>query len=61
MRSYTAVMQINAQWNANLPKTIVSAGGRVDITTRPPRGCRKVIDGLNTSATGSIYKVILFK
>jgi hypothetical protein len=45
-RSYTAVMQINAQWNANLPKNIVSAGGRVDITTGLPRACRKVIDGL---------------
>jgi hypothetical protein len=45
-RSYTAVMQINAQWNANLPKTIVSAGGRVDIMTGLPRACRKVIDDL---------------
>jgi hypothetical protein len=45
-RSYTAVKQINAQWNANLPKKIVSAGGRVDITTALPRACRKVIDGL---------------
>jgi hypothetical protein len=45
-RSYTAVMQINAQWNANLPKTIASAGGRVDITAGLPRACRKVIDGL---------------
>lgn len=45
-RSYTAVMQINAQWNANLPKNIVSAGGRVGITSGLPRMCRKVIDGL---------------
>jgi hypothetical protein len=45
-RSYTAVMQINARWNANLPKNIVSTGGRVDITSGLPRMCRKVIDGL---------------
>ncbi len=45
-RSYTAVMQINAQWNANLPKKIISAGGRVNITTALPRAFRKVIDGL---------------
>ncbi len=45
-RSYTAVMQINAQWNANLPKTIVSTGGRVNIASRLPPVCRRVIDGL---------------
>ncbi len=44
-RSYTAVMQINAQWNANLPKTMIAAGGRVDISRTLPRACKKVIDG----------------
>jgi hypothetical protein len=44
--SYIAVMQVNAQRNANLPKKIVSADGRVDITTALPRSCQKVIDSL---------------
>src|SRR5258706_5729732 len=38
-------MEINAQWNANLPKTVIAAGGRVDISRTLPRACKKVIDG----------------
>jgi hypothetical protein len=45
-RSYIAVMQVNAQRNAILPEKIVSAGGRVDITTVLPRSCGKVMDTL---------------
>jgi hypothetical protein len=45
-RSFTAVMQINAEIGARLPKKIASVGGSVDIQTSLPRACLKVISGL---------------
>jgi hypothetical protein len=45
-RSFTAVMQINAEIGARLPKKIASVGGSVDIQTSLLRACLKVISGL---------------
>ncbi|MDB5609173.1 MAG: hypothetical protein JWP25_6073 [Bradyrhizobium sp.] len=45
-RSFTAVMQLNAQGNAGLPKRIVSVGGAVEIQGHLSRACMKVIGKL---------------
>ncbi|KRQ93833.1 hypothetical protein [Bradyrhizobium valentinum] len=45
-RSFTAVMQINAEFAVRLPKKIASVGGSVEIQTSLPRACLKVISGL---------------